>query len=512
VLAVRLGSAVIGILTVATVYVVVRDAIGRTAALWSAALLAVDTLQVGWGRSDMHPHASTAWPGVLLFGATVRALRTGALGWYVAVMLLMGLSWHQYPSGQFVVIVPVVAFAVHGLQTPDFFKASWRRGLLIVGGAVLWILGYPLAVLLTIGKVVGPMEYIARLGPRVLGGSDVVNYAGMPIVELLSTVSRNLRDLAKGLFADAPFVFHQTLIPDVEGLTPRALPWFVAACAVVGLTVCCLRIRARWSPSLLALVVAGILPAVLSDTAWLKRASLLYLALIIVAAVPLAIVTDGLSRRLHVRVRWLGAAILTAGFLLWSCIWAHLWFSGYKYSYGVSAEETISETLDPHLAPDTLVIFALWGDYIEGELVYLVSDALKERQPIALYVTNHLSVEWPILLREPMVMLSTIKPYLWYWSWLGLDDTIPEIVQHRGWSRVVYLIQHRPGVGADFKTLADHCPDLEIEGIFVGDDAEERDDITLKRYHVWIAHCDQHRDLERLGLGQVTPSQSSRTR
>jgi hypothetical protein len=496
VLAVRLASAVIGVLTLVIVYVVVRDAIGRSAAFWSSALLAVDTLQVGWGRSDMHPHASTAWPGVLLYGATIRALTSGAKGWYVAVMLLMGLSWHQYPSGQFVVIVPFIAFAAYSFQNPGFFEKSWRNGLLMVGGAVLWALGYPLAHFFAIGKPVGLLEYVARLGPRVLGGSDEVPYAGLPIREFVATASQNLWDLTKGLFAEAPYIFHQTVIPEIEGLPPRALPWFVAAFAVVGLTLCIMRIRARWSPALLALVVAGILPAVLSDAAWLKRASLLYLALIIVAAVPLAIVTDGLSRVVNRKMRWIGGVVLTIAFVLWSTIWAHLWFSGRQYDYGVSDEEVIFKALDPHLEPDTLLVFSLWGDYIEGELVYLVSSALKERQPIALYVTSHYNADWQILLENPKEMLRRIDPHLWYWSWLGLNDEIPEIREHQGWSRVVYLIQHRPGVESDFEVLADNCPNLEIEGIFVGEDGELRDGVDLKRYHVWIARCDHHRGLD----------------
>lgn len=496
VLAVRLGSAVIGVLTLVVVYVVVRDVIGRTVALWSAALLAVDTLQVGWGRSDMHPHASTAWPGVLLYGATVRALTTGAKSWYVVVMLLMGLSWHQYPSGQFVVIVPFIAFAVHSLQNPGFFAESWRKGLLMVGGAVLWVLGYPLAHFLAVGKPVGLLEYVARLGPRVLGGSDQVAYAGMPIRDFVVTTWKSLWDLVKGLFAEAPYIFHQTLIPEVEGLPLRALPWFAAAIAVVGLALCLLRIRERWSPALLALVLAGILPAVLSDAAWLKRASLLYLALIIVAAVPLSIVSEGLSRMLGPRMRWIAGALLAIAFVLWSSIWVHLWFSGRQYSYGVSDEEVIFKALDRHLEPNTILVFTLWGDYIEGELVYLVSSAFKERQPMALYVTSHYSGEWPILLDNPKKVLRKLNPHLWYWSWLGMVDELPKVRRHRGWSRVVYLIQHRPGVAADFEVLAESCPELEIEGIFVGEDGEIRDGVDLKRYHVWIARCDQHRGLE----------------
>jgi len=495
VLAVRLGSAVIGVLTLIVVYLVVRDVFGRTAALWSAALLAVDTLQISWGRSDMHPHASTAWPGILLYGATIRALGTGSTGWYVAVMLLMGLSWHQYPSGQFVVIVPVIAFAVHAAQNPGFLKATWRKVVLVAVGAMLWILGYPLASFLAVGRPSGPQTYLSMLGPRLLGGSDDVIYEGIPIKELSVMVARNGWDLVLGLFSEAPLVFLQTVIPEVEGLTRRGLPWFVVACAVVGFTLCVLRFREKWSLPLLALVVAGILPAILSDEAWLKRASLLYVVLIIMAAVPLAMVTDGLSRMLGRKARWVGGGLLVVVFLLWSSIWVHLWFSGRQFEYGVAAETIIVEALEKHIEPSTVLIAGLWGDYIEGEITYLLHDALTDRQPVAFYVSNPRFEGWRTLLAFPREAILNTTSRLWYLAWLGLGDEVPGIVAHREWSRVVYLIEHRPGVEADFEILADRCPDLQIERVFVGEDDEVIDGEVWMRYHVWIARCDHHRGL-----------------
>jgi hypothetical protein len=495
VLAVRLGSAVIGVLTLVVVYLVVRDVFGRTAALWSAALLAFDTLQVSWGRSDMHPHASTAWPGILLYGATVRALATGATGWYVAVMLLMGLSWHQYPSGQFVVIVPVIAFAVHAWQNRGFLRASWRKGMLIVGGAGLWILGYPMASFLAVGETESILVYFSRLGPRVLGGSDYGLYSGMPVRELVVRGAHNTWELVEGLFTEVPRIFHQTVVPNMDGLALRALPWVVVASAVVGLAFCCLRIREKWSAPLLAMVLAGVLPAILSDEVWLKRASLWYVVLIIIASVPLAIVTDGLSRLLGRRARWVAGGVLAVAFVLWSSIWGHLWFSGRYLSYGVPVEITIFEKLDEHLEPDTLLIVSIWGDYIEGELVYLLHDSLADRQPMALYVTDPRREEWPTLLTYPREALERIKPQLWYWAWLGLGDEIPEIVKYRDWSRVVYLIENFPSTESDLEVLAERCPDLLTEGVFLGEDDEVIDGEVLPRYHVWIARCDDHRGL-----------------
>jgi hypothetical protein len=479
VLAVRLGSAVVGVLTLIAVYLVVRDVLGRTTAIWSAALLAFDTLQVSWGRSDIHPHASTAWPGILLYGATVRALGTGATGWYVAVMLLMGLSWHQYPSGQFVVIVPVIAFAAHAWQNRGFLRASWRKGLLIVTGAGLWILGYPLASFLAIGETESILVYVSRLGPRVLGGSDNALYGGIQVRDLIVTISRNSWEIVLGLFTEVPRIFHQTVVPNIDGLSLRSLPWAVVACAVVGFALCCLRNRENWSVPLLAMVLAGLLPAILSDEAWLKRASLLYVVLIIIAAIPLSIVTDGLS-------------LLVVAFLLWSSTWVHLWFSGRHFDFGVPAETVIVRGLDEHLEPNTLLIVSIWGDYIDGELVYLLHDALAERQPMALYITDPRDDEWLTLLAEPREVLLHIDSELWYVRWLGLGDEIPGIVKHRDWSRVVYLIEDRPGVESDFEVLADRCPDLLTERIFVGEDSEIMDGQVLPRYHVWIARCDDH--------------------
>jgi hypothetical protein len=498
VLAVRLGSAVIGVLTIIVVYVVVREVIGRTAALWSAALLAVDTLQVGWGRSDMHPHASTAWPGVLLYGATIRALATNATPWYVAVMLLMGLSWHHYPSGQFVVVVPFIAFAIHAVLNRGFFRSSWKRGLFLVGGGALWLYGYSLAYFFALGIYTSPADYVSLLGPRLLGGSDDVVYAGIPVGELVTRVGRNAWDLVLGLFVEAPLVFHQTVIPDVEGMMRKALPWFVVSSAVVGLTLCVLRFRERWSPPLLAMVVAGVLPAVLSDEAWLKRASLLYVVLIIAAAVPLAVVTSGLSRLMSRKVRWISGGLLLTALMLWSSIWVHLWFSRREFRTGVPAETVIVEALERHIKTDTVLIAGLWGDYIEGEVVYLLHDAIVERQPVALYVANPRLEGWRTLLDHPLEAMEFIGQKPWYWLWLGLGDRTADTVRHREWTRVVYLIEDRPDVGSDFEVLSDRCPDLAVERVFVGDDDEVIDGEVWMRYHVWIVSCDGH-------LGLRTP-------
>jgi hypothetical protein len=281
----------------------------------------------------------------------------------------------------------------------------------------------------------------------------------------------------------------------MDGLAHRALPWFVVACAVVGLALCCLRFREKWSVPLLAMVLAGALPAILSDEAWLKRASLWYVVLIIIAAIPLSIVTDGFSRLLGRRARWVAGGLLVVAFLLWSSIWGHLWFSGRYFDYGVAAETTIAEALDDHLEPDTLLIASIWGDYIDGELVYLLHDALAERQPIALSITDPRDDGWRTLLAHPREALLNINAKLWYWAWPGFGDEIPGIVKHRDWSRVVYLIEDRPGVESDFEILADRCPDLLTERIFVGEDKEVFDGEVLPRYHVWIARCDHHRGL-----------------
>jgi len=279
------------------------------------------------------------------------------------------------------------------------------------------------------------------------------------------------------------------------GLALRALPWVVVACAVVGLALCCLRIRERWSVPLLAMVLAGVLPAILSDEAWLKRASLLYVVVIIIAAIPLSIVTDGLSRLLSRKARWVAGGLLAVVFVLWSSVWGHLWFSSQYLRYGVPEEVTIFEKLDQHLEPDTLLIVSIWGDYIEGELVYLVRDALADRQPMALYITDPRRDEWPTLLAYPQKALERIKPHLWYWAWLGVGGEMPAVVNHRDWSRVVYLIEVFPGTESDLEVLADRCPDLITEGIFLGADDEVIDGEVLPRYHVWIARCDDHRGL-----------------
>jgi hypothetical protein len=302
VLAVRLGSALVAVGTIFAVYLLVRHAFGRSAALISAALLAVDSLQIGWGRSDIHPHGATAWPGVLLCWATIRALEQRTIRWFVVVMMLMGLTWHQYPSGQFAVVVPVVGFFAVSVTERGFLRRHLGGGLLIAGGGILWALGYPMSTLAATGRFDGLGVYADLLGPRIYG--NTVDGVSVRLIEYAAKIAGNTWDLVLGLFVRVPHLFHQTFIPEVNGLTFRTLPWVVAACAVVGVVMCLIDLRRPRSVVLLTFAASAALPSVLSETAYPKRASVMYLALVVIAALPLARIAEIAACRFGRRWVW----------------------------------------------------------------------------------------------------------------------------------------------------------------------------------------------------------------
>jgi len=143
--AVRLVPALMGLLTIAALYVVIRRNLGTWAALAGAALLALMDWHIHFSRIGF-PLA--AWPltVVLAAGALMEALRTQDWRWWAAAGALTGLGIYAYNADPvFVAIVGL--FALYTLY-------RWA-GVAAVATLALFILrpGVPTLVLLAGGVV-----------------------------------------------------------------------------------------------------------------------------------------------------------------------------------------------------------------------------------------------------------------------------------------------------------------------------------------------------------------------
>ena len=145
IVALRVVSAALGVLTVAALYLMLRRNVGASTALVSAALLAV----MGW-----HLHFSriafpvAAWPLFVVMTAAValEAARTKTPGWWGASGVVAGLGMYVYNAHP-VVLVCVVLFAAVMLVRRDGGAGSALdlRARLLNGGA--FALGLALALL-----------------------------------------------------------------------------------------------------------------------------------------------------------------------------------------------------------------------------------------------------------------------------------------------------------------------------------------------------------------------------
>ncbi len=427
-LGVRLASAAVGILTAAVVFHVTRRLFGRNAAVLAGLFYTLEPLQIGWGRTDIHPHHATSWVGLLLVLATVRALENGSAWRWWGVAALQALAWHQYPSGQVAVLLPAVLLALHLLRGGGR-GGAWRvPAAAVLAGALAWGAG---GVALT-AAVTGELSltrYLDRLGPRVHVQQD--DLPGAVTGRLATTAATSLRhaaDLARGLTHEAPYLFHQDLVNPTSNLRTRTVAWIVATLGlpllVVGLA-CPAATRVAATAWLAALAT---LPAVFSDAAYPKRASMLFPALCILAGVGgamlLAAIRQAWGRRALLGVRTLAVAALA----LWLCLDCFLFFSGERLRRGPVGDVEAARRIAAEIVPGTLVVGRFAHGWSEGLFAFLLRDALLDPRhaPALVYLSYDERETWRAMLADPGRAVARIlerPPYYLSWGAVPVDES-----------------------------------------------------------------------------------------
>jgi hypothetical protein len=440
VLAIRFSSAAVGLCTLSLLYVFTLKAYGRPAAALAATFYALDPLQIGWGRTDVHPHGVTAWPAVLIALVCLRAFPAGGLRWFALLAPLMALTWHQYPSGQTAVFIPVIVLGIALIRRERVRRLGAKVGLLAAGLAG-WLAG-PMLTRVGGANAGGLSEYFAQLGPRVAwpGGASAGFFAA---VERLSRhVATLAGDVIVGLFVELRYTFHQDIFVPVPELPSRSISWIVAALVLAGM---CLMIARRLLTTadriVTAWIVVALLPAIFSDHAYPKRSAMLFPALFVVAAAAggrfLSTIRehDAWVRR---AVRPLAAVAVA----LWFCATTWLWFSGVRWPEGTPNESLLVERLRPELRPGTIVIAKVWHGYAPGKLTYLLSDALRDsaRAPLLWYVMTP-DRDLQSLIENPTLAAAYASSDAFYYRWPGVGPVTVDSSSTPFWSRVVYVLQ-----------------------------------------------------------------------
>lgn len=443
-IALRLSSTLVGVFTIPFVYLLAARLSGRLGAILASALFALNCLHIGWSRTDIHPHGVTAWPTLLMCWFLLKAYDTRKLGWACGVALMMGLSWHQYPSGQSAVSIPVIALGLYWLVNRFSLPVSKGQTALIASGILLWIVGLPFSYWLADGRwtVLNPFTLT---GPRTLWGSEGPPQSHLETAILvISTALKQFGDVLQGIFYRQPYMFHQEWIPYADAVFGRTVAWLQVPFLVLGFLLIVRSLRRFESAVLIGWLIAAILPGILSEHAYPKRLSTLFPALDIIAAMGMAALLRTLA--LQSGLRWRQALATTSiivSLVAYCAFMSYAWFSGRYWRYGVPAEAAFAARLSQSITPGTIVIGDLNRSYEAGKYLYLTLDHLvapENRPNLWLPATTPML---PTLIADPIAAPQHIASTMPY-TWTKLRDQVDETTGNKNWTKVLFVLQSGP--------------------------------------------------------------------
>ena len=441
-LALRMSSALVGVFTIPLMYLLARRIGGKQAGFIAAMLLALNTLHIGWGRTDIHPHGVTTWPALLLCWLLIRAADTRKMIDAVWVALIMGLTWHQYPSGQSSVAIPVFAIVIYWLVNRFRSPLRWTQLPWIMIGVLLWFIGLPLSYYYPERTIIFGNPFNLT-GPRALWGGIDGEVAPLEVaLMVIGKAYQQFYDVLQGVFYNVPYTFHQDFLPYIPNFHTRTVAWMVLPFACAGFFMVLRSIRRFESAVILAWLIAAILPGIMSEHAYPKRLSTFFPALDLLAALALALylayVRD--TTQIWRRILAEGAVLVSfAGFVVFG---ANVWFSGREWKYGEPPEVLVAAEMAKEIQPKTIIIADLLLGYHSGKMTYLLLDALTDpKNRPNLWQTE----PWQVTREAFKNPLQAPKlNNAWVYIWTKLRDQKEESETFTGWERIVFMIQERP--------------------------------------------------------------------
>lgn len=441
VLAIRIAAAVVSLASVPLLYAVGRRAGGRPAALLATSFLVLDPLQIGWGRSDISPHASTLWAPLLVCLTLLRAEERRRPIDFVLLALAMGATWQTYPSGQSAVLIPVFVFGTaYLLGSPRIRRLGFKPPLAVVSGIILWAASIPLPWLIATHRWRFP-NLLHEFGNRTSWDAAPAHGLAQIVVQILSLAATNTREILEGLFYRVPLLFHQTFLPAVSGFFQRSLNWTALPLAVLGIAFSCRVPTLRRARVIVAWALVAAMPSILSDQGFVKRAATLYPALFVLAGVGFSVVWKWASQHRRALRTAIGTAVVT-GLVGLAALQSYLWFSGVEYPAGTPALEISLRSLHPYLKPGTIVVLDPSHPYLSGMTTYLLLDTLaqKERFPVAWIPCDAGEAPFERLIQNPADGLVSLPRTPWY-TWTKLRPLIRPLMRVKHWRRAVFLFQ-----------------------------------------------------------------------
>lgn len=431
----RLSSVLVGVATLIPLFLLAHRLGGRYAAHLATAFFAFNCLHIGWSRTDVHPHGVTTWPSLFMCLFLLKAHDTRKPIWALGVATMMGLSWHQYPSGQSAVIIPLVALGLFFIFNHCTLAVSKLQAVLITGGVVLWVLGLPLSYYPTDGSFTFRNPFTLT-GPRASWGDPNLPHSTLESLLHVATIATSHAwDVIRGIFFKQPYFFHQEWVPYFGLIQARTIAWLEVPFLIVGIVALLFHRRRFESCVIFGFLLAAILPGILSEHAYPKRLSTLFPALDILAGLGIVLLlkTVDLSRRW---VIWLCSGFITSAFAVYFCFLSNVWFSERYWKMQEPPEIGMTRALAQSIEPGTIVLGDVTRGYDAGKYLYLLLDHLTkpENRP-NLWMPGSIST-----IKTPLKAVEQFQR-TWCYMWTKLDKQVEETKSFKEWKKVLFVFQ-----------------------------------------------------------------------
>ncbi len=454
-LAARVVSAVVGVILVNLLYGLLRQITCVSVAFLAAALLACNSVSIVWSRQDFFPFAYPSLFVVALVWTTWIALKTERFIYFLMTAVLMGLTYHLFPSGQTGFLIPVGVMGWYLLVTRGFFRRCWWKLTTIPAGIALWAIGLPVSGYLATGSWQWRNPFALNPGKTLwglkLGETDLSGR----VVFIIQQAWFNIVGFVKCLYLENVWPTHQTIFHGIPGHPATYVSAVVAVLLLFGFTGLLLHARRPVSMILLTWTVVSSLPGILSTQASARRLAAIFPALFGIGALA----AEGgfrtldflFGRKLGIAARWtLIPTVVSLLFIL---------HGGYYFSQSPAPPPsvTMARELEPYVRPGTFLVADIREDYYTAaEITYMMMDPLKRADDLAAWYLPK-PEDWPMAAIRPRP-----DPGAWYYRYTFLKDQLPELKQRTRWDRIAYVIQDVPQNKWKIETVRDLLPNATI--------------------------------------------------
>jgi hypothetical protein len=447
ILATRFSTAIPAMVMIFLSYFFLRNLFSRQVALVGILILALDAKQISWSRFEF-PHHGPALPAMLICWLTYLSFESKKLLYPILLALMMGFSFHQYPSGQTSFLIPWIYVGYLLLFNRRYKWTVYASRLpFMLLGVALWYYGYSIALYFAYDQLMPP-TYFARFDGRV-------SWKGLPgelsllqqVLHMLSLYWQNCEQLFGSMIVRLSHPHPpQELTPDFGYLSLRTVFLLVPPFFLVALARLLTNIKWKEGALLMCWFMAGILPAILSNEGVSRRAASIFPMLIFFAATGYEFTRSALLKSGRNVAKYLtpplelatATAILLATF--------HQILSGIHLPYREPAENVVVRKLSDIFEPRSLIFIDYVEHYMPGKLTFLLLDYFNDEKnkPMAWVVLEESSRRQLIKpYTDPRIAVNSLQDSMFY-RWTSLYEQLPMLKATQNWDNLIYILVRFP--------------------------------------------------------------------